>query len=107
MCPEQGLESCQKHLPAQKKNKAAFHFPAKEWVLPAASTKEPEEREFVLDSGASMHMVSKKDLSSAALETMRKSRSPTTVMTGNGEVQAREEATVCQAIGLLRQSYAS
>ena len=41
-----------------------------------------------------MHMVSKKDLNSAELETMRISRNPTTVMTANGEVQTREEATV-------------
>ena len=77
----------------KEKDQAAFCFPAEEWVLPAASTKEPEEREFVVDSGASMHMVSKKDRNSAELETMRTSRSPTTVMTANGEVQTREEAT--------------
>ena len=41
-----------------------------------------------------MHMVSKKDLHSAELETMRMSRNPLTVMTANGEVQTREEATV-------------
>ena len=41
---------------------------------------------FEVDSGASMHLVSKKDLNSAELETMRTSRSPTTVMTDNGEV---------------------
>ena len=41
-----------------------------------------------------MHMTSKRDLGSAELETMRTSRSPTTVMTANGEVQTREEATV-------------
>ena len=41
-----------------------------------------------------MHMVRKKDLNSAELETMRTSRSPTTLMTANGEVQTREEATV-------------
>ena len=41
-----------------------------------------------------MLLVSKKDLNSAELETMRTSRSPTTVMTDNGEVQTREEATV-------------
>ena len=58
------------------------------------STKKPEEREFVVDSGANMHMVSEKDLNSAELETMRKSRNQTTVMTANGEVQTREEATV-------------
>ena len=28
----------------KEKDKAAFYFPAEEWVLPAASTKEPEER---------------------------------------------------------------
>ena len=38
-------------------------------------------------------MVSKKDLNSAEVET-RTSRSPTTVMTAQGEVQSREEATV-------------
>ena len=40
-----------------------------------------------------MHMASKKDLNSAELETMKTSRCPTTVMTANGEVQTREEAT--------------
>ena len=79
---------------SKKKDKAALYFPAEIWVLPAASTKEPEEREFVVDSGASMHMVSKRDLNSAELETMRTSRSPTTVMTANGEVQTKEEAKV-------------
>ena len=40
-----------------------------------------------------MHMASKKNINSAELETMRTSRSPTTVMTANGEVQTGEEAT--------------
>ena len=61
---------------------------------PVASTKELQDREFVVDSEASMHMVSKRDVNSAELETMRTSRSPTTVMTAIGEVQTREEATV-------------
>ena len=55
----------------KEKDKAAFYFLPEEWVLPAASTKEPEVREFVFDSGASMHMVSNKDLDSDELETMR------------------------------------
>ena len=75
-------------------DKATFFSPAEKRVLLVTSTKEPEEREFAVDSGASMHMVSKQDLNSAELETMRTSRSPTTVMTANGEVQTREEATV-------------
>ena len=41
-----------------------------------------------------MHMLSKKDLSSAALDTLRKSRNPTTVITANLEVQTSEEAQV-------------
>ena len=41
-----------------------------------------------------MHMISKNDLNSAELETVTTSRSPTTVMTANGEVQMNEEATV-------------
>ena len=39
-----------------------------------------------------MHMISKKDLNSAELETLTTSRSPTTVITANGEVQTHEEA---------------
>ena len=41
-----------------------------------------------------MHMISKKDLNSAELETVTTSRSPMTVITANGEVQTHEEATV-------------
>ena len=58
----------------KKKDKAALFFPAEEWGLPGCVNKRPEEREFVVDSGASMHLVSKKDLNSAELETMRTSR---------------------------------
>ena len=54
----------------------------------------PEEREFVVDSGASMHMISKKDLNDAELDTLTKSCSPTTVITATGEVQTHEEAIV-------------
>ena len=46
-----------------------------------ASTLKPEEREFVVDSGASMHMISKKDLSDAEMDTLTKSCSPTIVIT--------------------------
>ena len=46
-----------------------------------------------MDSGASMHMMSRKVLNSAELETARISRSPTTVVTAKGEVQTNEEVT--------------
>ena len=76
-----------------KANDKATFFSLAKWVLPFASARESEERDFVVDSGASMHMVSEKDLNSAQLETMRTSRSPTTVMTANGEVRTNKEAT--------------
>ena len=41
-----------------------------------------------------MHMISKKDLSKAEMDTLTKSCSPTIVITANGEVQTHEEATV-------------
>ena len=68
-------------------------LPSENRCLPASSLK-PEEREFVVDSGASMHMISKKNLSDAEMDTLRKSCSPKIVITANGEVQTREEAMV-------------
>ena len=41
-----------------------------------------------------MHMISKKDLSDAEMDTLTKSCGPTIVITGNGEVQTHEEAIV-------------
>ena len=41
-----------------------------------------------------MHILSRKDLNPAQLETVPVSRTPTTVITANGEVQTNEEATV-------------
>ena len=75
------------------KEKTKLHFtrPRKNGHSQLRQQKKPEEREFVVYSGAGMHMVSKRDLNSAELETMRSS---TTVMKTNGEVQTREEATV-------------
>ena len=74
-------------LKLKEKNKAALFSPSENWCLSAPSTLEPEEREFVVDSGASMHMISKKDLNSAEVDTLTKSCSPTIVITANGEVQ--------------------
>ena len=37
--------------------------------MPAVSTINPEEKEFVVDAGASMNMVSKKDLNNAESDT--------------------------------------
>ena len=90
------MGTCQENLQAQRKeDKAAFYSPSEEWILPAASTTKPEEREFVVDSGTSKHTVSRKDLNKTELETVRMSKNPAMMVTANGEVPAEEEATVC------------
>ena len=73
--------------------KAAF-FSLSENRCLLASILKPEEREFIVDSGASMHMISKKDLSNVEMDILTKSCSPTTVITASGEVQTHEEAFV-------------
>ena len=80
-------------LKLKEHERATFFSPSENRCLPASILK-PEEREFVVDSGASMHMISKKDLSDADLDTLTKSCSPTIVITANGEVQTHEEAIV-------------
>ena len=75
-----------------KKEQRSSHLRKKGAYLPASKFK-LEEREFVVDSGASMHM-SKKDLSSVEMDTLTKSCSLTIVITANGEVQTHEEAIV-------------
>ena len=76
----------------KEQERATFFSPSENRCLLA--TLKPEEREFVVDSGASMHMISKKDLSDAEMDTLTKSRSPTIVLSANGEVQTHEEAKV-------------
>ena len=81
-------------LKLKEKRTTTFFSPSEDWCLPSPSTIKTEERGFVVDSGASVRTISKKDLNSAELETVTTSRSPTTVKTANGEVQTHEEATV-------------
>ena len=75
-----------------KEHERAMFFSPSENRCVLASNLKPEEREFVVDSGASMYMISKKDLNDAEMDILTKSCSPTTVITANGEVQTHEEA---------------
>ena len=89
---------------SKKKTRLQSTFSRKSGSSPLRKQKSRTEREFVVDSGGCMLVVSKKDFDSAELETVRTSRSPTTVLTANGEVQTRNEATgTRQAIGIFRQ----
>ena len=80
-------------LNSKEQERATFFSPTENRCLPASILK-PAEREFVVDSGASIHMISKKGLSDAEMDTLTKSCSPAKVITVNGEVQTHEEATV-------------
>ena len=80
-------------LKLKEQERATFFSPSENRCL-LTPTLKPEERDFVVDSGASMHMISKKDLSDAEMDTLTKSCSLTIVITANGEVQTHEQATV-------------
>ena len=67
-------------LNLKERHRATFFSPSENRCLPASNLK-PEEREFVVDSGASIHMISKKDLSDAETDTLTKPCSPTIVIT--------------------------
>ena len=49
---------------------------------------------FLVDSRASMHILSKRGSSPAEMDTSRRSRTPVTVVTADGEIQTTEEAQV-------------
>ena len=92
----------------KEKDKATFYSPAEERVLPAASTIEPKEREFVVDSGASMHMVSKRDLNSAESESHEDIEESYDGDNGQRRgANKRRGHGICQRIGLIRDSCAS
>ena len=55
-------------LKLKEHERATFFSPSENRCLPASNLT-PEEREFVVDSSASMHMISKKDLSDAEMAT--------------------------------------
>ena len=55
-------------LKTRTEGKYTFYSPAEAWVMPAPSSTNPEERELVIDSGASMHKLSKKSLQRSADE---------------------------------------
>ena len=94
------------YKPKEKKN--YIFSPADEWSLPAASTIKPEEREFVVDSGACMQMVSRKGLNkgrSGDREDLKKSDDG-----GSSQrrgANKRRGDSVCQRIGFIRDSNAS
>ena len=83
-CTRKAARDLAKHLyKSQADDKATFYSNV-DIVAPEVVSKSTGDRMFVVDLGASMHMLSKKDLCSDELDTLRRSSNPTTVMTANG-----------------------
>ena len=82
-------------LKLKEHEKAAF-FSSPENRCLLASTLKFDEREFVVDSGASMHMISKKDVSDVDMDTLTKSCSPTIVITANLKCK-RKKRQLCMS----------
>ena len=98
------MEAGQNILKFEEKHEATFFSPSENWCLPAPLNLKPEEREFVVDSGASMHMISKKDLNSAELEYVTTSRSPTTLPMVKATVYYVEELGIFLTMKVLEDT---
>ena len=61
---------------------------------PVAACVAHNPREYVVDSGASFHLISRKDLTKRELQTVRPAEEPQTLATANGVVQATQEAEI-------------
>ena len=60
----------------------------------SSPTTDPVQRLSIVDSGASMHMMSKEDLTREEEVTARYSKQPTTVTTANRSMHTIEQATI-------------
>ena len=94
MRPQSGMGFGEHIYKIKNADKATFYTLFEAKVMAAFTSKSAEEREFAVDSGASLQMLSKKSLSSEELDTLRRSRTRTVVLTASGEVHTIEEAQV-------------
>ena len=89
-----GQEVVKKNRGTYFVNEATFFKPKMQMRVAPTSNVNLDEKKFNVDSGASVHMMSKMDMSPEELETVNVSRRPTTVITADGSINATEEATV-------------
>ena len=93
-CPQSSMGFGEKNVLAQGQGQSYVFILL--WKIKASGAslrKNAEERMFVVESGASMHMLSKKDLNSDEMDTLRRSRNPNDGSDSEtGEVQTNEEA---------------
>ena len=85
LCAQSGVGFCETIHRPKNSDRTTCYTPVEAKVIRAPTSTRPGEREFVVDSRASMHMMSKKELSSGELDTV--TENPYSDMTANGEVQ--------------------
>ena len=80
-------------------NEATFFKQKMEnWRVASTLTVNPEERQFMIDSGVSVNMMSKMELSPEEQETVKVSRLPTTVIiTANGSIDTTRGIWTCSS----------
>ena len=88
----------------QRKGQSYLFSHTNEWCFPAPSAIKPEEREFVVDSGPSMHMMSWKGRNSAELVSKK---SDDGCCRQRRSANKRKSDRVCQKIGFIRDNKAS
>ena len=85
-------------------DKATFYSLSK-IKAPVLVAKNTEERMFVVDSGAPMHVLSKKDLRSAEMDSLRRSRNPNNgVDCKRGSAHPRGGTSACSRSRSVRHS---
>ena len=95
-------------LKLKEKGQSYIFSPTNEWCLPAPSVVKPEEREFVVDSGASMHMLSRKDLDLCRIGNRKGlQKSDDGCRSQRRSANKRRSDRVCQRNGFSRDSKAS
>ena len=80
-------------------DKATFYTPSEVWCSPSPSSTKPEDGEFDWSSNA--HAEQERSVKLAELKTIPVSKTPTTVLTANGEVQIKEAQVYVHGLNLF------
>ena len=83
-----------KYPGSYSENQHEFFKPSPASNVSSHSMTTSKEREFMVDSGASLHVMSKSDLTPEEQEAILKSKDPSVIMSAHGNSHTTEEATV-------------
>ena len=93
-CPRSSVEAGQKCIRRKRSKKVQHSSHLRKIGACLHQLLNLRNEKLLSTRGASMQMISEKDLNSAEMDTLTKPCSPTIVISAHGEVQTHEEATV-------------